>query len=337
MSARFIVGDVFDVMAKMPDSSVDLVLTSPPFLALRSYLPDDHADKKQEIGQESSPSEFLDTLLRLAAEWERVLAPHGSLCVELGDSYSGSGCGAGGVDAKNPGHEWPLAKSLCFIPEIFGASLSYGQNLLTGKESPSGKWRVRNLVRWVRPNPPVGALGDKFRPASSSLIVACKSKDRFFDLDAVREPHKNNVDPSTMGGNGYRYRNPTERGNGTVSMAGNPLGAPPLDWWEVTSEGYSGSHYATWPKRLLTRPILSMCPSHVCIECAKPLLSRIDTFCDCGHKAFRKGIVFDPFAGSGTTLMVAEGLGRDSIGCDLDKRNDDLALQRCGMFLEVIQ
>jgi hypothetical protein len=345
MSARFIVGDVFDVMAKMPDSSVDLVLTSPPFLALRSYLPEDHPNKSMEIGAEPTPSAFIDTLLALSAEWARVLTPHGSLCVELGDSYSGSGSG-GGLDAKNPGKgkhpkatrsddEWPLAKSLCFIPEIFGASLSYGRNLLTGNKSPSGEWRVRNVVRWVRPNPPVAALSDKFRPASSSLVVACKSKDRFFDLDAVREPHKNNVDPSKMDGNGYRYRDPSEKGNGTVSMPGNPLGAPPLDWWQITSEGYAGSHYATWPKRLLTRPILSMCPQQVCMECAQPRLSRIDNFSDCGHKAFRKGIVFDPFAGSGTTLMVAEGLGRDSIGCDLDERNADLALERCGMFLEV--
>src|SRR5690606_31551274 len=82
-------------MATMPDGSVDLVLTSPPFLALRSYLPPDHPDKAKEIGSEPTPAEFLDTLLALTAEWGRLLAPHGSICVELGDTYAGSG-GAGG-------------------------------------------------------------------------------------------------------------------------------------------------------------------------------------------------------------------------------------------------
>lgn len=57
---------------------------------------------------------------------------------------------------------------------------------------------------------------------------------------------------------------------------------------------------------------------------------------DCGHGTWRSGVVFDPFAGTGTTLAVAHGLGRSAIGCDLDARNADLARQRVGMFLEVV-
>jgi hypothetical protein len=89
--ATYIIGDVFDVMATLPDNSFDMVMTSPPFLALRSYLPADHPDKDREIGSEPDPAGFLDTLLELTAEWRRVLAPHGSIAVELGDTYSGSG------------------------------------------------------------------------------------------------------------------------------------------------------------------------------------------------------------------------------------------------------
>lgn len=92
--AVFLVGDVFDRMAELPDGSVDLVLTSPPFLALRSYLPPDHPDKRKEIGSEPTPAEFLDTLLALTAEWGRLVGD-GSIAVELGDTYAGSG-GAGG-------------------------------------------------------------------------------------------------------------------------------------------------------------------------------------------------------------------------------------------------
>jgi DNA modification methylase len=56
---------------------------------------------------------------------------------------------------------------------------------------------------------------------------------------------------------------------------------------------------------------------------------------DCGHDDWRPGLVLDPFAGSGTTLAVATGHGRDAIGIDLDARNADLARERCGMFLTI--
>jgi hypothetical protein len=76
-TARFIVGDSLTVLRSMPDASVDLVLTSPPFLALRSYLPLDHPDKALEMGSEPTPGEFIDALLEVVEECRRVVAPHG--------------------------------------------------------------------------------------------------------------------------------------------------------------------------------------------------------------------------------------------------------------------
>jgi len=355
-AAIYYVGDVFDVMATMPDASVDLVLTSPPFLALRSYLPDDHPDKAREIGSEPTPAEFLDTLLALTAEWDRLLAPHGSICVELGDTYAGTGNYKPPTDGRNTGVYkestpgfgdrfkgggpggvgWPLDKSLCGIPTLYAWSLAYGRNLLTGEESPAGRWRIRNVVAWVRPNPPVGALGDKFRPATSYITIATKARDRWFDLDAVRTATDPDNERSTCAADGKSDRQ-------TVRTT-NPAGAPPLDWWEVTTEPYSGSHYATWPRKLLTRPIESMCPKEVCRTCGEPRRRIVERgeadpaappWTDCGHDDYRRGIVLDPFAGSGTTLAVATGLGRDAIGIDIDARNADLAAERVGMFLEV--
>ena len=82
-------GDVFDGLATLEDGSIDLVATSPPFLALRSYLPSDHPDKGKEIGSEATPAAFIDVMLAVTAELRRVLAPHGSIAVELGDTYAG--------------------------------------------------------------------------------------------------------------------------------------------------------------------------------------------------------------------------------------------------------
>lgn len=378
--ARYLVGDVFDRLAEIPDGSVDLVMTSPPFLALRSYLPAGHPDKGKEIGQEPTPAAFIDTLLALTAEWRRVLAPHGSIAVELGDTYSGSGNGedpgkhlqGGTWTRRTPATGWPLAKSMVGIPHLYHLSLAYGRNLLTGVDSPAGMWRVRNVVAWVRPNPPVGALGDKFRPATSYLTIACVSPRRYFDLDAVREPHrflesqaKRKVATDT-GGN--------RADDGAVfSNVGNPAGAPPLDWWEIPTQPYSGSHYATFPEALVVRPIEAMCPRKVCRVCGKPserivehtrtigdvkasagrsqaaqqggpmsdewsverqTLGWSDCGCSDDGSHWRPGLVLDPFAGSGTTLAVATARGRDAIGIDLDARNLDLARERIGMWLE---
>lgn len=298
------IGDVFDQLAKIPDGSIDLIVTSPPFLALRSYLPEDHPDKALEIGSESGPAAFLDTMMALTAEWGRVLAPHGSLCVELGDTYSGAG-GYGSADSPNPAYGkashnarfegrsrkrfkrkddgWPEAKSKTMLDTLYPACLAYGRNLLDVDAVPFDPWRIRNLIVWARPNPPVGALGDKFRPATSYITVACKSPRRWFDLDAVRGP---SVEPSLTrvgaastgkGIDGGDSGNPDK-----LRPTANPAGAPPLDWhaddhpedgdwlWKMSPQGFAGSHYATFPMALPTRLIKAMCPERVCTVCGAP-------------------------------------------------------------------
>ena len=410
MTLDYRIGDVFDRLAEIPDGSIDLIVTSPPFLALRSYLPADHPDKSLEIGSEPTPAAFIDTLLALSAEWGRVLAPHGSLCVELGDTFAGSG-GAGGdynpgglrdgqdkfdgsgrrirTDTKfdkrddgrpgggitnlngkkQPGGQgWPLAKSLTGIPTLYTWSLAYGRNLLTGEPSQAGPWRIRNVIVWARPNPPVGALGDKFRPATSYITVACKSARRYFDLDAVRTP--SDYDRPNLKGQGSGPKDKANRGPGHnhSDHTTNAAGAPPLDWhaddhpedgdwlWKLSTQPYKGSHYATFPLTLPKRLIEAMCPLRVCTECGAPStrITRLDGYTDhadkpgsrttttttvgwsdCGHDAWRPGVVLDPFAGSGTTLDAAQAVGRHAIGIDLDARNADLAIDRVGMFLTI--
>ena len=399
------VGDTRTVLATLPAA---------PFLALRSYLPADDPAKPFEMGSEPTPGAFIDALLDVVEACARVLAPHGSMCFELGDTYSGSG-GAGGdyaadglregqptfkanttrytygakdggrVDAgpsdtqvrNGGGAGWPLAKSLCMIPELFRVALVYGFNPLTGRTTP--RWRARNVIRWVRPNPPVGALGDKWRPATSEMVVICKASDRYFDQDATRtvpvstyEPHETNGGTTTAAVDGEHTHGNVIRSTGRV-VASNPAGAPLLDWWKISPKGYAGSHYATFPAALCIPPIRAMCPERVCTTCGKPSRRIVDTsyvdaagrpapgvswssgmpggkgahslktatrtttttttgWTDCGHNAWRPGVVLDPFAGSGTVLDAALGQNRDAIGVDLDARNLHLAQDRLGMF-----
>jgi len=418
MSLEYRVGDVFDRLAEIPDASIDLIVTSPPFLRLRSYLPADHPDKAKEIGSEPTPAELIDTLLALSAEWGRVLAPHGSICVELGDTYSGSG-GAGGDYTNDDGLRagqatfrqsrssgWPLAKSLTGIPTLYPWSLAYGRNLLTGAESPAGQWRIRNVIVWARPNPPVGALGDKWRPATSYITVACRGPKRYFDLDAVRTaPTSGEAGGSKCATDAGGFRGVTDGGERSNATVSHPAGAPPLDWhadehpedgdwlWRLSTQPYKGSHYATYPLTLPKRLIEAMCPLKVCTTCGKPserITERTPEYAaaraaitdgepesytgyaesahgernrgalgtgggaaslisngivssapvtigwtDCGHDAWRTGVVLDPFCGSGTTLEAAQAVGRHGIGIDLDARNAHLAQARVGMFLDI--
>lgn len=268
-TARYMVGDVHHRLAQLEAGSVDVAISSPPFLALRTYLPDSHPDKAREIGSEGTPAAFLDALLAWTAAVGRVLAPHGSLVVELGDTYAGSG-GHGGDYAEggwregqpqfdgsakagrladhsdgrgNPagmrdttfsgantrsggGEGWPLAKSLAGIPQAYQLSITYGRNVLNGRPSPAGLWRVRTVKAWIRSNPPVGALGDKERPATSYVIVATRAADRYFDLDAVRSPAQDNR-PRGASPN----RNPGQGWDADQAEANNnTAGAPPRDW-----------------------------------------------------------------------------------------------------------
>jgi hypothetical protein len=170
-------------------------------------------------------------------------------------------------------------------------------------------------------------------------------------------------------------RAPADVGTGWLErrVDSNPNGAPLLDWWLINSDGYSGSHYATFPPELVIPLVQAMTPYRVCRKCGQPsrritsettyerngepceadaatfagLQERRanvghstavrDTigWSDCGHDDWRAGHVLDPFAGSGTSLMVAHGHGRAVTGIDLDERNAWLIRDRLGMFLTV--
>ena len=307
--SRFIVADALAALGQLDAGSVDLVVTSPPFLALRSYLPAEHPHKVHEIGGEATPGAFIDALLDVTEALARVLAPHGSLCVELGDSYAGSSSvgsddrgssrypqGRTGYASRraapsrhkyagpwanpgfgdsfkggNPGGDgWPMDKSLCMVPELYRLALVYGRNALTGRTTDP--WRVRNVVRWHRPNPPVGQLSDKFRPSTSDVVVACKSAKRYFDLDAVRTASQGQGDCYTNGPKSKQREDEGIDGAGRYAarIDSNPAGAPPLDTWVIPTAPYQGRHYATFPPALVTRPVLSMCPHRVCRTCGEP-------------------------------------------------------------------
>lgn len=324
-TCRYLVGDVFERLAELPDGSVNSVITSPPYWRKRRYLPTDHPEALKEIGQEASPGEFLETMLRITDELWRVVADDGTIWFNLGDTASGSG-GAGGDYADtgiragqnlykgtNKGRgDMPKPKSVCWIPELFGASLAYGRNLLTG--APHRQWITRPPVVWCKPAPTPGEIIDKFREATELFVWASKQPTYYFDLDAVRLPAVPENQRTTWNQNGpkalaARAADHDVSGHERYTKrTTNPKGAPPLNWWKINTSGYAGAHFATFPPELIIRPVLVSCP--------------------------RGGVILDPFGGSGTTGVVATGHGRDCILIDFDARNLDLARERIGIFLQ---
>ncbi|HRE01006.1 MAG TPA: DNA methyltransferase, partial [Ilumatobacteraceae bacterium] len=174
-------------------------------------------------------------------------------------------------------HAWPHRKSLALIPQAYAMGLAYGRNPISGAESPAGQWLVRNIIVWHRPNPTVGALGDKFRPSTSYIVVATRDTQRWFDLSAVRRQTERRASRD-----GHSVKSGPE---GTMTAtydygAPTTAGAPPLDcWsdeidehltWTMSSQPSRLAHYAMWPPKLAERLILSMCPAEVCAACGEP-------------------------------------------------------------------
>ncbi len=152
-----------------------------------------------------------------------------------------------------------MSKSKTMLDTLYPACLAYGANLLSGEVSPAGRWRIRNLIVWARPNPPVGALGDKFRPATSYITVACKSPRRWFDLDAVRGAPSPKTNARTAKGvdrqqSAGKSADDERRGGNfsTLDTLHEVGGSPPLDWhaddhpedgdwlWKMSPQGFAG-------------------------------------------------------------------------------------------------
>lgn len=216
------------------------------------------------------------------------------------------------------GPGWPRAKSVCWVPELFGASLAYGRNLLTGQ--PCRQWITRPPMTWCKPNPSVGAIRDKFREATELVVMAVKQGAYWFDLDPVRTPAPR-VDNKRTASTEYEPPGQPTRKRGQdlngSRLYANEKGAPPLNWQDWPADAlpaaaigspaqYPGAHYAVMPPWLARLLITVGCPVG-------------------GH-------VLDPYAGSGTTLDAAHSLGRNAVGVDLDPRNVALAQDRLGMF-----
>jgi DNA modification methylase len=315
-----LLGDAAAILSDLLPESVDCVVTSPPYFRLRDY------GAPGQLGREATVEEYTEKLRSVLGAVRRVLKPTGSLWLNLGDGY-----------ARSDSTGIPRG-SLSLVPERIALALS------------ADGWLVRNVVVWAKPNPLPQSARDRLSPTYEVIIFATKSRSYFFDLDRIRVPHRSAHRAGRQeGANLYQGGNSGLARLKSAGRVGNAAGKNPGDVWTVATAVDRLGHQATYPEALVERPILAGCPERICVQCDRAWVRpskivRVNTKegirhrqvvgglarCECFAPS-RPGVVLDPFAGTGTTAVVAERLGRDWLGIELSPTYRTLAQQRLDM------
>lgn len=337
MSAALVRGDARSL--PFADASVDLIVTSPPYFALRSYRDgDEHYDG--QIGDEPTPQQFLEALWAVTQECRRVLRPTGSLFVNLGDKFAGSGghnnaglSSAGstlqGTTQQNRGGAAATAVARATrrnAPDRYNQSTNFTRQSIPGRTSSVEgirrksllglPWRyaigcideleliLRAEIIWDKPNGVPESVTDRVRRSHEQWFHFTKEPVYYSDTTDIREPssgyHRGPVAIAEIPGQKKRQMQHTT----------NPDGRVPGSVWKVASEplkvpaDLDVDHFAAFPQEFSRRFILGWCPPD--------------------------GVVLDPFCGTGTVPMVARVLGRRGIGVDLS--SDYLRLAEWRVF-----
>lgn len=290
-------GDTLQVLRSMPDGSVNMICTSPPYYGLRDY------GTEGQYGLEATPAAYVETMRDVFREARRVLADDGTLWLNLGDSYVAGPPGkrrSSGLQGRSQAVTTPEGlgdKTRCGMPEKNLMMIPVRVALALQDDC----WLLRNDIIWARPNAMPESVADRLSTRYEHVFLFAKQSRYWFDLDAIREPHK--APGRRAGAGAFAGRNVNHPRTATGDYTGqHPNGRNPGDIWEIATRPYPAAHFATFPIDLPLRCIKAGC---------KP-----------------GGTVLDPFSGSGTTGEAARRLGRRYVGIDLNAAYHDLAKQR---------
>ena len=287
---RVIFGDCRDTMRELKAQGVRVqcCVTSPPYYGLRDY------GHPGQIGLEKTPGEYVAALVEVFEGVRELLADDGVLWLNLGDSYTGSANNGGEASKTMQGTQAATGKNL---PSKGGAGLKpkdlMGMPWRVAFALQAAGWYLRQDIIWHKPNPMPESVTDRCTKSHEYLFLLAKSERYFFDHVAIQEPEtmkpqnrltprKANPDAKVHGMPEYRQQ---EGGTGGGMRNRRSV-------WSVNTAPYGGAHFATFPPALIEPCILA---------------------------GSRPGdVVLDPFMGSGTTAQVAQALGRQWIGCELN-------------------
>lgn len=330
-----------DGLKLLPDNSIDCCVTSPPYFGLRDY------GTEEQIGMEQTPDEFVDKLVQVFSEVKRVLKPEGTLWLNLGDSYNGSGKAGnnpeyqkrhtafGGVLDKGY-HGKPVKvvglkpKDLIGVPWMVAFALR------------ANGWYLRQDIIWHKPNPMPESVTDRCTKSHEYIFLLSKSQKYYYDIDAIRTPVKDSTVQRMM--QQIEDQKGSERvpgkTNGTMKAVGPGRKPAPQDNRGGNQGSVIGikaySHRGTGDKKLtghsgnfdgdgnLIGDGMANKKS-VWTVTTKPFKEAHfatfpeDLIVDCIKAGCPvDGVVLDPFMGAGTTALVSRKLNRNYIGFELN-------------------
>lgn len=170
------------------DESVDCCVTSPPYFGLRDYGQED------QIGLEQTPEEFVQQLVEVFREVKRVLKPEGTLWLNLGDSYAGSGKAKGDKTLSN--YKQGTNRALTQkgkLPSFFKNKTYKPKDLIgipwmVAFALRADGWYLRQDIIWHKPNPMPESVTDRCTKSHEYIFLLSKSKKYFYDHEAIKEP-----------------------------------------------------------------------------------------------------------------------------------------------------
>jgi DNA modification methylase len=268
-----------------------------------------------QIGLEETPEDYIKAMVEVfRCVWD-VLEDDGTLWLNIGDSYMTSPAGnktwSDGVGSNKNYQDNKIhsvvkkkidgvkQKDLIGIPWMLAFALR------------ADGWYLRQDIIWHKPNPMPESVQDRCTKAHEYIFLMSKSQKYYYDIDAIKEDA---VTAGNVGGSFQGRQGGAEyhaQGGGVGSEAKEYLNKNKRSVWTVNTKPYAGAHFAVFPQELI----------EPCIMAGAPI----------------GGIVLDPFMGSGTTAQVAQNLGRQYLGCELNpdyKPLQDKRISQMSLVLE---
>lgn len=356
-NVEFLVGDVFDCLAELPDEYFDCVVTSPPYWGLRDYGVDG------QIGLEPTLGEHIDVLVRVFAEIHRVLKKTGTVWLNYGDCYATSPNGRSAADTKATGNDdrtfrdkpfstaGPVfdptyeksdhlgrvvaggvikAKNLCMAPNRLAIALQ------------EWGWWVRSEIIWGKKNPMPESVKDRPATSHEKIFLLTKAPRYFYNADAVRQgAAKSSIQRWSQDidrQEGSSRANGGMKSNGPMKAVGGPRTdkqrghsrrhAGFNDRWDAMPKAeqqdngrnlrnYEPAPVQVWP--IATKPFSD---AHFATFPPELVERCLDAGCPPDGRAL------DPFGGSGTVGMVAKVRGIDSTLIELNPEYVEIAKRR---------
>ena len=369
---EIIKGDCLQSLKKLEDQSINTCVTSPPYWGLRDYGtaeweggdPDcDHVanpnatkkmgneefnknrpsrestktkgyyekecpkcgaiKKDSQLGMEDTPEEFVDNLVKVFREVKRVLRDDGTVWLNLGDSYGqqkGKGFNANAKEGYIVSRRKELQKKQGNInvktnlPPKNLIGIPWRVALALQQDG----WYLRQDIIWHKPNPMPESIKDRCTKAHEYIFLLSKRPKYYFDNEAIKEDCVGKDERKWA--DSYEKAGSIKQGETNANIKRTKRYSKHGGFkrnkrsvWTVTTKPFKGAHFATFPMDLIEPCVLAGCPVG--------------------------GTVLDPFAGSGTTGIVAAGNDRNAILLELNEDYIQIALNRIkaklGVFSDI--